>query len=155
MKIRIRNQQDFFAALILLAVGIGAILAGLRYDITGFRRVMATSGMGPGYFPFALGLSLILTGVVVAVKALIVDGPLVVHQSIRPPLILIAAILAFAFLLPRVGLIITAFLTVLASSLGWHEFRWRKSVILALFLTILSVGIFVLGLKLPLKIWPV
>lgn len=154
MTVRIRNQQDFFASLIFLAVGIGAILAGLRYGMTGLGREIVSTGIGPGYFPLVLGLLLVLIAIVVGGRALIVDGPLVVHQSIRPVLILTTTILAFAFLLPRVGLIITAFFTVLASSLGWHEFRWRNSVILAVFLTILSVSIFVLGLKLPFKLWP-
>jgi len=42
---------------------------------------------------------------------------------------------------------------VLASSAS-SEFRWKEALISGVFLAALAVGVFIIGLKLQLPIWP-
>jgi hypothetical protein len=63
MKFRIRNQQDFAAGMIYVVGGIGFALGALNYKIGDAAR------MGPGWFPFAVGVLLAFVGVITALNA--------------------------------------------------------------------------------------
>ena len=56
MKYRIRNQQDVAAGLIYVLAGAGFSLGALNYKIGEAAR------MGPGWFPFWVGILLIAVG---------------------------------------------------------------------------------------------
>ena len=56
MKIELRNNQDFFAGLLFIVVGVLAMVIAQNYPFGSALR------MGPGYFPTVLGG--IMTGAV-------------------------------------------------------------------------------------------
>jgi hypothetical protein len=51
---RIRSPRDFFAGVIFLSFGLCAVIVGRDYPMGTALR------MGAGYFPFALGLVLLI-----------------------------------------------------------------------------------------------
>ena len=65
---RIRSQKDF-------ASGLMFVLVGLSFSFVARTYSMGTAAkMGPGYFPFLLGLVLALLGVIVTFGSLSVKG---------------------------------------------------------------------------------
>jgi hypothetical protein len=147
--IRIVNQREFCAGLIFLAIGtIGAIMA------SHYRMGTATE-MGPGYFPFLTALLLAGLGALAAIRALRPGagaGP-VGAWPLAPLLFVTGGLIAFAFMVDTVGLVLAVVVLVLAS--GYQRWRNRRIEILAMaaLLALLSVGLFVYGLKLPFELF--
>jgi hypothetical protein len=110
--------------------------------------------MGPGYFPTWVGGLLAILGAVLIVHSLRVDGPPRPPVHWRPTLWILAASIAFGYLLKPAGLVLATVLLVVGSAAGGHEFRWREVALLAAGLTVFSVGVFVYGLGLPFPLWP-
>ncbi len=60
---KIRNQRDFGAGIMYMVIGLFFAIMATNYP-------MGTAAkMGPGYFPFYLGILMFLLGLLVAVKA--------------------------------------------------------------------------------------
>ena len=64
MKLRIRNQKDVAAGALYVLFGAAFSLGALNY------RVGDAARMGPGWFPFAVGVLLVLVGLVTAVSGM-------------------------------------------------------------------------------------
>jgi predicted cobalt transporter CbtA len=62
--------------------------------------------------------------------------------------------LAFGFLLPRLGLVPALVAMFFIAALGGREFRWREVLVLSIVMTALAVGVFVYLLKLPFALLP-
>ena len=110
--------------------------------------------MGPGFFPFLLGMIVALLGFLIAARSLTgkVEGA---HPLVMRPLVLVlGAVIAFGILIQPLGLAVGILVLVVISSLGGPEFRLLPVVILYFVLAAMGVGIFVYGLGLPFKIWP-
>jgi hypothetical protein len=144
----IRHPKDFFAGLLFIAFGIGAIVIGSRYALGTAAR------MGPGYFPRILGMLLIALGGALAVRAMRVSGPSIPAFKWRPLLIVLLSVVAFGLMLNRAGVVVSTIFLIVAASAASHEFRLRESLIAGVALAALAVGVFVIGLKLQLPIWP-
>ena len=143
-----RDWPDILGGLILAAIGAGAVVwAAMYYDMGTLRR------MGPGFFPVVLGVALFLIGLVIALPALgrTADAP-----QIEPAttLAVLAAILIFAFGLPRLGLAGATAATVLVATLPAPRKGWVWRVVLATAVTTLTVLVFSLGLRMTLPLWP-
>jgi hypothetical protein len=61
---------------------------------------------------------------------------------------------AFGFLLPRVGLVGALIAMFVIAALGGREFRWREVLVLTVVMTAFAVGVFVVLLKLPFQLVP-
>jgi hypothetical protein len=144
----IRHPKDFFAGLLFIAFGIGAIVIGSRYALGTAAR------MGPGYFPRILGLLLIALGLALAVRALRISGPPVPAFTWRPLLIVLGSVVAFGLMVNQAGIVVSTIFLIVAASAASHEFRLRESLISGVALAAVAVGVFVIGLKLQLPIWP-
>jgi hypothetical protein len=64
MKLEIRNNKDFWAGMMFLGTGAGAMLMARHYPFGSTLR------MGPGYFPVILSGILILFGIYVTARGL-------------------------------------------------------------------------------------
>src|ERR1043165_7904651 len=108
--VRVKSPQDLGAGLVFLGVG----LAGLYF---GHDLAFGTSArMGPGYFPTLLSVLIIIVGLVLSLQAVIIEGPPIEPLQFRPITFILAAILAFGFLIDAIGLALTAVaLTVFAA----------------------------------------
>ena len=147
---RIRSQHDFWAGLLFVAAGVAmAILA------TGYRPG-TPARMGPGYFPFWIGVLLAAVGIIVTLRAVLgaSDRGRIEAIDARAVLVVIGAVVMFGLILKPLGLLVSLFLLVLFSSMASREFDWRIALLNALFLTGLSWAVFIKGLGLNLPVLP-
>lgn len=148
---KIKSQKDFWSGLMFLVVGIGFAWGATEYSFGSSARP------GPGYFPFGLGILLIILGGAVLFKALTIEsegGDPIGGVAWKPLLIIVASVVLFGAMLPRLGLAITLPVLIVFSAMAGDEFRWRGAVLSAAVLTVGSWFIFVWGLNLVLPVWP-
>ena len=147
---RVRSQHDLWAGLLFIAAGGAlAILA------TGYRAGTAAR-MGPGYFPFWIGVLLAVVGAILTLRALLPTsetGRLEGFDA-RSVLTVLGAVVLFGVLLKPLGLLASLFMLVLVSSTASREFEWRSALVNAVFLTALSWVLFIKGLGLSLPVLP-
>jgi hypothetical protein len=146
--LRIRNPKDFWAGVLFILVGFAAIIIGSRYNLGSAAR------MGPGYFPRVLGMLLILLGGVIALRGMRLQGPPIPAFKWRPTLIVLGSVVIFGLIVTTVGMAISVVILIVLSSAASPEFRPKEAVIAGLLLAVLAVGVFVVGLKLQVPIWP-
>jgi hypothetical protein len=147
-KMRIRSRKDLYAGLVFIAFGVGFALVSQNYPMGTSKNV------GPGYFPALLGIILAVLGLLVIGRAALVDNPASVRLALRPLLLVMAGAVLFAFLISRVGLLAALAGLIFVSALGGAEFRFREVAVLWVALSVLAVAVFVYGLGLPFKVWP-
>jgi hypothetical protein len=110
--------------------------------------------MGPGFFPFLLASILGLLGFTLAVRSLFTRETKMEGFFLRPTILILGAVLAFAILVEPFGLVLAILGLVVISSLAETEFRWWKVILLCLFLASMGVGVFVYALGLPFRVGP-
>ena len=150
MKLRITNQKDFAAGVIYLVAGAGFGLGALNY------RIGEAARMGPGWFPFWVGLLLALLGLVIAARAL---RPAAGADPVKPPDLramawILGSVVLFGLLLQPLGLVLTLAVLVIVSSLASHEFRWKGALVNTVALILFSTGVFIRGIHLQIPLWP-
>jgi hypothetical protein len=148
LKVRIRSPRDFFAGVIFLLFGLCAVLMGREYPMGTARQ------MGAGYFPVVLGALLVLFGSVISIRSLMVAGEKLENIELRPLLLVLLAIGAFAASVDSMGIVAATILMTVIGAAASPESRWREVVVLTLALLGLSVGAFTYGLGLPFKLLP-
>jgi len=149
MSISIRCPRDFCAGLIFLFFGALAAYIARDYPMGSAVR------MGPGYFPYLLGILLALLGVVICIKSLVAHGERVESASLRALLLVLGAIGVFAGTIESAGIVIATALLVGIGAAASPESRLREVVVLIVFMLALAVGLFTYGLGLPFKIFPI
>jgi len=145
---RIRNPKDFWAGVLFILVGIAAIAIGSRYNLGTAAR------MGPGYFPRILGILLIVLGAILAFRSLRLQGAPIPAFKWRPTIIVLGSVVVFGLLVTKLGMAISAVILITLSSAASSEFRPKEALISGVLLAALAVGVFVIGLKLQVPIWP-
>lgn len=144
----IRHQKDFAAGVLFVAIGVAAIVIAENYPLGTAAR------MGPGYFPRILGILLIVLGAALALRALRLQGPALPKWPWRPTIIVLGSVVLFGAIVNYVGVALATVALIVTSSIASHEFRAKEAVISGALLALLAVGVFVIGLKLQLPIWP-
>lgn len=151
MAVTIRNQRDF-------TVGVAYIATGAVFAVVSWGYELGTaSAMGPGYFPFWLGIVLSLLGVVVCTGATSAKAQRLPLErwDWRTLAWMTGSVAAFGLALKPLGLMLSIVALVVASSLASREFTWRGTLLNAAVLGLLNTVLFVLLLDLPLPLWPV
>jgi hypothetical protein len=156
---KLKNPTDFWAGVMFMAIGLAFTLIayGVRFGSTVLLQgyAMGTPArMGPGFFPFWLGILLTLLGLIIAIEGFKIAGRPVARFHWRPILFVLGAVILFGVLLKAAGMLLSGFLLVIVASLGSNEFRWKPVLILATVLVIFSALVFVYGLKLPIPLCP-
>jgi hypothetical protein len=158
--VAVRNWQDLASGLLFVGIGLAALAIGWNYPMGTATR------MGPGYLPFVLsgllsvlGLAIIATNLTfMPRKTREPSGQLSLRREVgaalRPMLFVSAALVTFAFLLPRMGLVVAVSTLVVLSAFADTRVRPVLTVILAVALSTLAVLIFVRGLGIPIRTWP-
>ena len=156
---QIKSQKDFFSGLMFMLVGIAFAWGATSYNVgTGAR-------MGPGYFPLVLGVLMAILGLVIAIKATVVntrDGDKIGSWAWKPLFFIIAANLVFGVMLgglpsikiPAMGLILGIYALTFIASMAGDEFNFKAVFILATVLSIMSYLAFIVLLKLQFPVWP-
>lgn len=144
----VRHPKDFYSGLIFIAFGLAAILIGSNYALGTAAR------MGPGYFPRMLGILLIVLGAALSLRALRMQGSPIDAWKWRPTLIVLGSVVLFGVMVNAAGMVLSTIVLIVLSSAASHEFRPKEALISGVLLAALAVGVFVIGLKLQLPIWP-
>ncbi len=147
---QLRNKQDFWSGVMFVALGVGFALGATSYSMGTAAR------MGPGYFPFWLGVCLAILGAWVALSALKEksEETEVERFDFRILGIIIGSVVFAGIILNVVGIYITVFLLVVVSSFASHEFSWKVALINAICLVIFVWLAFIKGLGLVFPLWP-
>lgn len=155
MKLRINNRRDFWSGIMFAGFGATFAVLAREYDLGTLRQ------MGPGWFPFALGLLLTLLGILIVFSAARSrpgghdDDDAIEPVGWRALLLVLLSIAVFALLLPYLGVIVAIVLMVVTSALAGHEKRPLEVVIVAIALSFACYAIFIYGLGVPLPVWPI
>ncbi len=146
----IKNPRDFWAGVMFAVIGGGFAGIAVTYKLGTAAR------MGPGYFPFFLGLILAGLGIAIIVSATRAKnaGPPVDRIQWGPIFWVLMPIIVFGLGLKIAGMIFMGLFLVITCSLGSHEFKLRPVVLLAIGLVIFCSLAFVWGLKLPIPLCP-
>ena len=150
MKLRIRSQKDVAAGLIYVLAGAGFSLGALTYHLGDPAR------MGPGWFPFWIGILLVAVGIATAATGLKPDTAEDKLQRLELSTLgwIIGSVVLFGLLLTKGGLVLALAALVLVSSRGSHEFTWRGTLLATVVLIAFSVGVFIYGINLQIPLWP-
>lgn len=147
---QLRNKQDFWSGVMFIAIG-----AGFAWKATSYSMGTAAR-MGPGYFPFWLGLVLALIGAIVLIGSISKKATATTIDKFdwRIVVLVVGSVILYGAVLRPLGIYISVFLLVVVSSLASHEFSWKVAVANAIFLVIFSYLAFVKGLGLIFPLWP-
>ncbi len=146
----IRSQKDFASGVLYILAGCGFAFVALDYRLGDAAR------MGPGYFPFWLGILLALVGVVVlasSMRAKAVADTLP-RIDVRTVLWIIGPVVLFGLLLEPLGLVLSLVMLIMLSSMASHDYGWKGAVLNMLVLMAISLGAFIFGLNLQMPLWP-
>ena len=148
---KIRNQRDFGAGIMYMVIGLFFTFIATQYP-------MGTAAkMGPGYFPFYLGILMVLLGLFVAIKAFSAKAAIESIPKFNWKIIaqITGAVVLYGLLLPRMGFLVAVVVLVFVSASASKEFTWKGTAINAAFLVTFTYSVFVLGLKLQFPLLPV
>lgn len=146
------NQKELLTGFLYLAFGLSAVVIGRDY---GFG---STTEMGAGFFPIILGYLLAAIGVLTLARSVMLGSngepsPLrtVYWKGI---LLVVGGTAIFAWLLPRVGIVVALPVMLLLSAMASSRFSLSlKSIALLLSFCVLCIAIFIEGLGVPMPIF--
>src|SRR3954462_539521 len=142
------SRQDFVGGLVIMAVALFAFWAGSDLPIGTF------GGMGPGMLPKGLAVLLGLLGLLLVIDARLEGGLPLERWSIRAPLFVLGAVVAFGLAVRPLGLLVAGPLAVIISAFASDEVRWLETILFGLAMTVFCVGLFKLALGLPIPLAP-
>lgn len=144
---RFAASKDFWIGAFYLALGGAGWWLARDYTF-------GTAGrMGPGYFPSVISVLLVGFGLASLLRAWRRPGEAVAALHLKSLALVAGSVVAFAYLLPRAGLVAAIVALVLLSALASSRFRlgWRPLVGLAA-LVVFCVGVFSYGLGIPMPV---
>jgi hypothetical protein len=154
----VRAPQSLAGGIFLVA--LAALALWLSRDLS--RGTM--SAMGPGMLPDWLAIAVGLCGLALLVFAFTKNGEALERWSLRGPILVMAAILAFAvtirpfsfgaLAIPGLGLVVAGPLAIVVGGFASPEARLRDLVILSLSLTPFCMVLFGDLLNLPIPVFP-
>jgi len=145
---RIRAPKDFWSGVMFCGFAAVALFAAHGYS-TG-----SAGKMGPGYFPLLLGAVLLVLGAVLIGRSVVLAGEPLPSFQLRPLLVIALAVVLFALMIERLGLVVALVVLTVVSAAAGPRFRPAETAALALALTVFCIGVFVYALGLPLNLWP-
>ncbi len=146
------QKKDFYAGLAMILLGGGVTLNSTTY------RLGTLMHMGPGMFPFILGILLTFVGILIFVSGVIT--PLDAGERILPESMewrgwacILAGPVMFIIFGEYFGLMPATFSCVFVSALGDRTATLRGSAILAAGITIVGAFLFSYVLKVPFPLF--
>ena len=141
------DNRDFISGLLITVIGLFvAIHAMSNLEIGTMAR------MGPGYFPMALGWLLAGLGVVIFLFSLrsAIASAAPPKVAVRPLIAVFAALLVFSFLIEPFGLVPATLGLTAVAVFAERRPPLRRSVLLAIGLSIVAWLVFSVGLQMTL-----
>lgn len=143
MKAGLRDNQDFWAGVMLIAVGATAVVIARNYPFGTSLR------MGPGYFPTLLGSILAVFGLWFVAKGFRSTEKIEPGWSLRALIVIPVSLVLFGLFMTHAGFVPALVVLIFGSALASSEFRLVEVLLLTIGLTIGCVAVFVWGLGLP------
>lgn len=143
----IKNTNDVLFAAALLSI------AGLLYWQVSGLRTGTILRMGPGYMPAVLCGLIALTALGILVRSFVHDGDEPRPWPLRPLVFIFLGLLSFGLLVERAGLLVAMPALVVLVSSADRDSKKGEVLALAAALTLFSVCVFVLALRLPIPLW--
>jgi Tripartite tricarboxylate transporter TctB family len=145
---RIRAPKDFWSGVMFCGFAVVGILAARGYSLGSAGK------MGPGYFPLLLGGVLAGLGAMLIARSIAIAGEPLARFHLLPLAVIVVAVCLFGAMIEPLGLVLSLAVLTLLSAAARRPFRPLEAVALTAALIVLSVGVFVYALGLPLNIWP-
>jgi len=147
---QIKSHKDFASG--LMFVGVGAVFS---YIATTYNMGTAAK-MGPGFFPFWLGLLLSALGAIITMSAMSAKTAEDKIEQWHWPSVLwvTGSVVIFGIVLAYLGLMLSILVLVFISAMASHEFHWKGTIVNAAILNVIAYIAFVWGLKLQFQVWP-
>jgi len=145
------RKRDFYAGGLMVLFGLVMALKGPSYRTGTLMR------MGPGFMPTALGVILVLLGILIAASASAApedesDRFLPQHPQWWGWACILAGPLLFVICGIYGGLMPATFACVFVSALGDRTATWKSALALAVIVTVVGVGLFSYLLQVPIPI---
>jgi len=144
----LRGSADLYLGLLLL------FISGVMYWYVSDLEIGTVRRMGTGFFPLVLIVILAGFGVILAVRGVLTRSVRVAPITLRPLLIILVSFVAFALLVDRVGLILAIFAQVAVAHFASDETKPAQSLLFGIVLALLSSGVFVGLLNMPVELLP-
>lgn len=142
------DRPDFLTA--ALFVGFGALGLWAGRDLT----LGSASAMGPGYLPRIVCWLLIIIGAVVGGLGAFRDREDIAKPRLQPLVIILAAVVGFAFVAEFFGFVTAAVWLLLVGSIADRNSKRREVILLTAGLTAFGALVFIVGLGVQMPIWP-
>jgi putative tricarboxylic transport membrane protein len=145
------RKRDFYAGLLIVLLGLVAAVTGPGYGLGTLMR------MGPGFMPTALGVILIVLGVIIAGSAFSLpegegEDILPEYPQWRGWGCILAGPVLFVVFGTVGGLIPATFACVFVSAFGDRTATLKSSFALALVITAFAVVVFSYALRVPMPL---
>ena len=150
-----RLTKDLLSGVMFSVFGLGAAIIASGYGFGSPAR------MGPGFFPIVVGVLLAAMGIALIVQSLPLDDTLrhpetdepVERLHLRPLFFISAAIASFGILMEDRGLIAALVALIVIARFAGREGSVAELIAMVIVLIAVSVGIFVYGLNIYLRLW--
>ncbi|MGK6317293.1 tripartite tricarboxylate transporter TctB family protein [Neorhizobium sp. DT-125] len=145
MSFRLNNKADVEAGLFFALLGGMTAALSLQYEIG------TIAAMGPGMFPLILGVLLTILGLGILVKGMF-SGEVAKTLLWKPAILVILALLAFAFLVLSVGLVAAVPAQVFIALRASDHFTLKRAIALSIGLLLFCYIVFIyfLGIAVPM-----
>lgn len=146
--IRTLRREDLISGVSLILIALFFLWTARNYPVG------STAVMGPGFFPRALCIIIILAGIAILVNGYRKGFPVgEIHEHVRlvPVILIPASYLIFAFTAQDFGLLLSGALLSLVAAFAYPKRSIVEAFLLTAALLILSFGLwFAIGIQLPL-----
>jgi putative tricarboxylic transport membrane protein len=159
---KIGHPKNFWGGMMFTAFGLlfAVVAIGVKigdHALLNGYAMGTPARMGPGFFPFWLGVILIVLGLVISITALRGHGG--VEAKLErfhwgPLAYVLFSIVLFGVLLQPTGMLFSGVVLIIGASLGSPSFRLKPVLLLAVFLVVFCALVFVILLKLPIPLCP-
>jgi hypothetical protein len=146
------QKKDFYAGLAMVLLGGAVTLNSSTYNLGTFMH------MGPGMFPFMLGILMTFVGVLIFITGLMTpleEGERILPASMewRGWACILAGPLMFILFGQLFGMVAGTFMCVFVSALGDRTATLKESAILAAGVTVAGAFLFSYILKVPFPLF--
>jgi uncharacterized membrane protein len=146
------QKKDFYAGLVMVLLGAGVTLNSTTYNLGTFMH------MGPGMFPFMLGILMIFVGILIFISGLMTpleEGEQILPDSMewRGWACILAGPIMFIIFGEYFGMVAATFMCVFVSALGDRTATLKSSVLLAAGITVAGAVLFSYVLKVPFPLF--
>jgi putative tricarboxylic transport membrane protein len=155
--LRILRRKNVLSGLMFIAIAALGLWASRNYPVGTALR------MSTGYVPRLLCWVLMGLGVIVLVQGLRETAPPEppapapedsALARLRPVVVVTLSLIAFALALETLGLAFSILILVVIASLATRELKLWETLAAAAGLSLLTWAIFIVGLGLPIPMWP-